>query len=938
MTRADGMTRIATRAMEIPMDELFLAPDPEHSVAAYWFWHRLPTDAEVREQISQMEEGGIRSFQIQARLSYPIEGYLEPEYLAMCRVAVEEAALRHMTVGIYDDYNWQSGQAGGRTVHGADHLRERHIFWSRSAPTRGGTVTTIVDGIESSAASLGPAGMDWQYDGATMSWCDWELLDVVGYPTSGVRSLDQVLDLTAPSQLIVLPTGSGCSVSTVVPDGTHDTVVVAFVGARCATSRVPNYLLKETAVRFLEVGYEPFFEAVGDHFGSTVKYFFFDQPHATFYDWAQRDGNLHSSVPYAEGLRQHIETSTGRPFAQVLLSLLDDVGDTTATVRLGFYDAYSALVLRNFLGTLADWCTDHHVALSGHEVLGHVGSWSPSRAFASWDLRVNFGLDYFGVDAYRGITGVDAQDCVPQLSTKMGDSVARSNGRSGCIVEQYMGRRATGWGLSLEDLRAQAFRLQILGARQFLYHGFYQTDGYDGDPSLFTNPRFDFPPGINFEPWWPFHREFADEAARLSVFLDGAPPVCDVAVLYPRRTAWMEGVENSYSAHVEFWSSYLASRGFGYHFVDERDLLKARFADGAMHLDARTYRSLVLPSVSSLDSAESIEALASFVEVGGTLVSSGKTPQHFQHGASGEAMRLWNERIAPSPNAHVLPDGLPVATVSDELLLPLLDRRPHAIVDSNAPIWQWAGHDEPGWRLVLFNDARTPRDVLLRTPMERAAVARWNATAGGIGPWHLLKAGAGGNAVIHLDAMELCCLQIREARTDEQLSAEPRLGIPASNDSSEGVDLRDGWTLAVPGMSPVTIDVSRGWEQQGLPQFSGAGKYVRTLELAGGENGTPATMPLGDLVLDLPVVHTAVEALINGQSIGRRAWSPYRFVVPRSELREGTNEIELVVYSAAGNRYYSDTPYQEAPDPSGLAADPVLRTADRVPPDRHAAG
>ena len=127
---------------------------------------------------------------------------------------------------------------------------------------------------------------------------------------------------------------------------------------------------------------------------------------------------------------------------------------------------WTSLVCTAFLETLRAWCSDHGIALSGHEVLGHVGSWHPTRAFSGWDLRVNFGLDSFGLDSYRGITGVDAQDCVPQLSAKMGDSVARSNGRSGCIVEQYMGRGSgTGeswaghWGLTLSELRAQAIRL-----------------------------------------------------------------------------------------------------------------------------------------------------------------------------------------------------------------------------------------------------------------------------------------------------------------------------------------------------------------------------------------------------------------------------------------------------------------------------------------------
>jgi hypothetical protein len=92
----------------------FRNPDPWHAPAAYWFWHRLPGKDTIRAQVRQMHDAGIRSFQVQARLSYPIEGYLDEDYLAACRTAVETAAGLGMIVGIYDDYNWQTGHAAGR--------------------------------------------------------------------------------------------------------------------------------------------------------------------------------------------------------------------------------------------------------------------------------------------------------------------------------------------------------------------------------------------------------------------------------------------------------------------------------------------------------------------------------------------------------------------------------------------------------------------------------------------------------------------------------------------------------------------------------------------------------------------------------------------------------------------------------------------------------
>lgn len=903
------------------MDPLFSQPDADHRPAAYWFWHRLPTPAEVVEQVGQMHEAGIHSFQVQARLAYPIEDYLSPGYLAMCRLAVEQAAAKSMTVGIYDEYNWQSGQAGGRTVHGADHLREAHVFWSVA---RGGGKTAVarVDGIKSSAASLGSAGMTWQYDGAKMEWADWQVLAVVACPPEGAGSMDDVIDLTASAEMVAC-SPEGCTVETAMPAGCEGLDVFSFVVGRCATSRVPNYLLKQTAERFIEVGYQPFFDSFGEHFGSTVKYLFFDQPHATFYDWAQRQGNLRSSLPYSPELGAKVAAATGQPLGKALLCLLTEVDGATAATRMAFYQTYTDLVLENYLGVLSAWAGDHSIALSGHEVLGHVGSWHPTAAFGSWDLRVNFGLDYFKVDSYRGITGVDAQDCVPQLSTKMGDSVARSNGRSGCIVEQYIAGKTAGkgayaglWGLTLEDLRAQAFRLQLLGARQFLYHGFYQTDGYDNDPSFFTNPRFDFPPGINYEPWWPFYRRFANEAARLSVFLDGAEPACEVAVLYPRRTAWMEGPGHSFGDHIEFWARYLAAKGLGYHFIDERDLLRAAFGAKGLLIGNRAYKCLVLPSVTSLGSLESLAALEQFVAAGGLLVASGETPQHLQDGNVGEAAQVWS-KLAAADGTVVRPGPPPSEEEADGWLVPLLQYRPHAVPQGGAGIWQWCGTDAQGWRTVLFNDTQAAVEVKIELPFAAAAVTRWEPGTGGQGPWCTAPEHDNG-PIFALAPMELNCLRLRPLKEGENLPPyRPGPRVAAGRGAADETVLDEGWTLVLAGAPapPVAVDVSKGWEQQGFPEYSGIGTYTRDIELPPGDE---------DLILHLPVVNTAVVVTLNGRVVGSRAWSPHTFVLPRAQVLKGANSLSLTVFSAAANHYYGGTPYQDGPEPSGLGAAPLL--------------
>ena len=451
--------------------------------------------------------------------------------------------------------------------------------------------------------------------------------------------------------------------------------------------------MRETALRFVEVGYEPFRAALSDYFGETIKYFFFDQPHASFYNWPARHGNLLTSLPFAPELAGKVEAATGRSFASALLALVIDTGPETGAIRARFYEVFSGLVRHNFLGTLRSWTDSQGLLLGGHEVLGHVGSWHLHGAFGNWDLRVNFGLDYFGVDACRGMTCVDAEGALPQLSAKMGDSVSRSHGRSGCTVEQYFVGPGPGeslfagmWGLTLEKLRAQILRLYLAGAKQFIFHAFYQTDGNPDDWLVLKNPRFDFAPGVNFEPWWPFHRAFAEESARLSMFVDEAAPVCEAAILYPLRTAWAEGPAHSYGDHVAFWSAFLTERGYGFHFIDERDLLQARTEGKSLSVGGRQYRCLILPSVTTLKKPSSLEKIEQFLAGGGTVIASGDTPVRYQQSEGEDADKTWKAMVERYQRLWSF-EEVPSPAAADLLLRPFRAGRPY--VASDVPLWQW---------------------------------------------------------------------------------------------------------------------------------------------------------------------------------------------------------------------------------------------------------
>jgi len=883
----------------------FASPGPWNAPAAYWFWHRVPTHDEIVDQVALMARAGYQGFQIQARMSFPLDAYLSDAYLAACADAADEAARAGMVVGIYDEYNWLSGHAGGRTVAGRDELRERHLFHATGRRDADGRVRLAVDGIRPvDVEYLLEPGMAWVFEGGTPRWDEWEVVAAVAHDAG-----QGAVDVTAGAAL-VRADDDGCAVLVGAGPGSEVTV---FVAARCRTSRMINYLRPDAAERFLEVGYEPYARAFGQHLGSTVRYVFYDQPHACFFDWAQNDGTTGSSLMFDPVLVARLREATGDRLAEALLALARDAGPGSGALRATFFEVYAALGIDAFFGTLACWCHDHGLLLSGHEVLGHVSTWDPAGTIITDDARTNFGLDYFGIDAWRDVTAVDARNSAPQLSAKLGDSVARSHGRTGCVVEQYYGRVVPGshfaagwWELTLGELRAQTLRHHVLGARQLLMHAFWLTDGYEGE-DLFVNPRFDFAPGINFEPWFDQHRAFADESARVSVFADGMEPLGEVAVLYPLRTAWAGGPDHVFGEHTAFWTEHLARLGLDYHLVDEREL-RASSVDGTrLRLaDRRSYRALVLPAAEVVEDERTVELVGALAAAGGAVLASGPLPAVTQTDGPRPDLR---ERLATAIADGAASRWWPDVPAPAEVAGPLAAAAAGALeVDSDGPgqLWVRRGRDHSGTRVILFNDGPARRVVTLRPATLPAVVRRWDPATGDVGP----AATVDGAPTLWLEPGEVALVHVADG-------VRPVAGRRL---------LADGWQLDAGGRL-LPVDPARGWETQGLSTWGSPATYRAAVELGPDDTGADAWE------LRLPVVHGSAGVEVNGTHLGDVPWSPGGVVVPAGVLRPGPNEIAVRVAPSAANAYYAGTGQQgDGLAPSGLGAAPVLRPVlDLVP-------
>lgn len=862
----------------------FLTPPASHRMAAYWFWSSLPSDAEIESQLRDFSDKGFGTILIQARLSLPRHLYLSDAFLERYRRAVEEMERLGLVAGLYDDYNWTSGQAGGRTVEGAPHLRERHLFWA-TAEVPAGEISDIEAPF---ATGMGADIAGWIYDGGRPIFDEWELVAALVHPArpDGPPDLRDVGE-----QIRLVPKEGGCGF---VFDGTlaQNERLTVFLASRCATSRLINYLLPEAGERFVDIGLEPFARALARHMGATLSFLFYDQPAPQFYRWQQRSGALGNSPLYAPSLKTAIEAAGDAPFATVLFALVDDLGAATASLRLRFYETYGRLMAEGFFLPVRDFCRRHGLRFTGHEILPHIGSFALNGGFSSIDPRIAPAVDFFGIDALRDETAVDVNNFDAQLSPKLGDSVARAHGRSRTMAEIYTTatrteRRGAGqWELTPATLRAQMIRLHMAGVRQVILHALNQTDGADDDARLFVNPRFDFAPGFNFEPWWSHHGDIAAETSRLSAFIEDAVPETPVAVFYPLATAYVEGPRHEHAAHFGAWCEGLSTLSIGHMVLDEDSLSAATVSNGRLETNGLVFHALVLPAAVHIRAPQALAVIAAFAASGGAVWISGAVPA-----ACGSELLALCHRWPRPPEHQAL----------RKLVAGLKTQAPS--VEAGDALLRFIGRDQSGaLRIVLFNESAVETDLHIAVDGEYEI---WETATGTVLPRR-----QAGKLALRLAPHDLVCL-----RLFSRPGAFSDIDLTMPDEVIEVLPLGDGWSFRTEeDGNAVPISVTIGWQRQGFPAFSGTGEYACRFSLS----------QAGNVRLDLPGVSVAVEVDIDGRHCGARARPPFRFDL--GWLAAGDHQLRLRVSNTAANRYYAGTPFAGElwPDESGLTERPHL--------------
>lgn len=546
--------------------------------------HQLPDDPQALDALlitlSAQGFGGIAT-------NVNFNGYLErAQNWKTLESAVQRAKELGMTLWLYDEQGYPSGNAGGLTLKDQPEWEARGLY-AVDLPAPESVGFTLPEG---------------------------KVVSLAAYPVkrgkpqlAGAIRLETKVD--AARKLQWTPPAGAWRVQGFVEnrlyEGTH-------ASANLFSKRpYINLLMREPTGRFLELNHS----AYAAHFPKLSQAFeatFTDEPSLMSMFMRQQP---YAALPWAPELPARFRADHGYDLLPHLPSLLGDVEPDSAKVRCAFWTTVGNLVSENYFGQIQDWCRAHGVASSGHllaeeGILDHVGYYGN---FYQCLRR----MDYPGIDCLTS----DPNNVAWYIAKLIGSASDLIGAPKRMSETSDHSQRYRPAGDSRPPLVVSAD--QIRGTCNLLYlNGINTTTSYYSWAGLSMDGVRD----INYY------------VGRLGVPLTGGEHRCDIAVFYPiesiqahytpsnagpTRDASCRQIAISYRTVSE----QLFQSRHDFDYLDSRALETAQVDGDALSIAEEHYRVLVLPTVSTLP-LEAWQKVAAFWRAGGIVVAVGAVPDN----------------------------------------------------------------------------------------------------------------------------------------------------------------------------------------------------------------------------------------------------------------------------------------------------------------------
>ncbi len=715
----------------------------------FWFWNdRLSAD-EIRRQVKEMADKGVRGFFIHNRQGLQ-QPYLAETFFEMVDVAVAAAEEHDLYVHLYDEYPYPSGIAGGEVVLGSPEYAATRLL-QRTYQIEGGHVRLVLPKGKVLSCVAFPAQdgqIDWTQP-RDLSNQIGMVLTTESYRRTGLTQYNRkryfaseprpMLEVTLPEQ----------------PYRLYLSIQYELTHFKYWDKSV-DVLNPDAMTAFINLTHERYRKRYADKFGTRILSIFTDEIEP---DWSSR-------IPNA------FETAYGYRLEDELPALHDESHPDHLRVSHDLYRLTYRMFCESYEAPVSAWCRTHNIAYSGEK--------PPLRLS---QLR------------YADIPGCDPGHTKAGAKLDMLKGVIRSNARAVASAGYFYGKAATlcecyhslGWSATLQDAKYIADGLLLMGISMLVPHGFFY--------STHALKKHDAPPSFFFQmPFWPLFGQLSKHIEWIQELF--ADTYIDAGILVVDPSSGLPTPQDRETYSDLLWC--LMKQHLDFHIVDTDILESGRIEGGSIFLKDIAANLVIVPPMPVIEKPLR-QWLARYEDAGGKVIDASRT----------DSSNHWREAILShvKPGLSITVDGreasgiLAVKRASAEKILWFV------LHTGQEPV-QAAFSAESELREISFQDD-PPRDFrkdgrhYARTiaPFE-SFILEATDTAAPYTPIPILTIPVTGPAIIH-------CLNANLLRMDTwqmSLQQERRLPSRHTDDTSVSVHATPLMNQLIEGQFPFTPD------------------------------------------------------------------------------------------------------------------------------------
>lgn len=557
-------------------------------------------------------------------------------------------------------------------------------------------------------------------------------------------------------------------------------------------------------------------------------------------------------------------------------------------VDLDFYKTRIELFKERFIDTFNDWCHRNNV-LSRVQAYGR--GYHPLEASMEIDipecetwLNRNVGSEY----PNTGLTGR-----APFMVNKYVASGAALAGKNIVSCEEITNTTMV-FMATLENIKIAGDQSNISGVNHSILHGFN-----------YSPPEASFPGWVRYgtwfnerNTWWPYFKLWANYKARISHLLQNATPQANIAILQPLTDLWLKYGPQRDPLPRKWYPDYqhnlweaIHQNGGGCDYVSEKIINNATFDNGRMIYNERSYSTLLLPEIETMD-LETAQSLAEFAENGGKIVFIEKTPfksPNYKNPETNDAaikkiidgiMDNENVVLFPAPKEDIIEW---YGELQQEIGL-----KPYVKFDKTHKYLSQSSYQIGDTSLYFIANTSLSEDIQVNAEFQVSDKLYpwiWNPETGE----KLLYPTDGKNNEIKLELPRATSIILVFDSESEGEKYQP-VGF-----GKEGKELTGAWQLQLNHINgekrKITFDaLSSLIENEETKEFAGEVIYEKTINVNSDKYG----------YIDLGNVQGVSELTLNGKQIGTKWYGAHVYDIS-SAIKSGENKLRIKLTTILGN-------------------------------------